>query len=96
MTAEASKLAADRDLLLTAEAKGSGAKLKTFDQLSGPGWLQSALTLGGGTLAGSLYLGVLSGSTSCGFSPWPWRWGDYDKCHRVCNAFNPGAAVGTR
>lgn len=29
--------------------------------LSGPGWLQSAITLGGGSLSGSLYLGVLAG-----------------------------------
>ena len=28
---------------------------------TGPGWLQSAITLGGGSLAGSLYLGVLGG-----------------------------------
>lgn len=61
MNADASKLAADRELLLAAEAKGGEAKLRAFAKLSGPGWLQSALTLGGGTLAGSLYLGVLSG-----------------------------------
>ncbi len=30
-------------------------------KLSGPGWLQSALTLGGGSLAGGLYLGVIAG-----------------------------------
>ncbi|MCS5571419.1 MAG: divalent metal cation transporter, partial [Pseudomonadales bacterium] len=28
---------------------------------SGPGWLQGAITLGGGSLAGSLYLGVIGG-----------------------------------
>jgi len=61
MSADSSKLAADRDLLLAAEGKGTTAKLRAFARLSGPGWLQSALTLGGGTLAGSLYLGVLSG-----------------------------------
>ncbi len=48
-------------MLREAEARGAGAKLKAYVRLSGPGWLQSALTLGGGTLAGSLYLGVLSG-----------------------------------
>ncbi len=32
-----------------------------YVSLSGPGWLQSALTLGGGTLASSMYLGVLTG-----------------------------------
>lgn len=29
--------------------------------LTGPGWLQGAITLGGGSLSGSLYLGVLAG-----------------------------------
>ena len=33
----------------------------TFAKLSGPGWLQGAITLGGGSLAGSLYLGVIGG-----------------------------------
>ncbi len=32
-------------------------------QLSGPGWLQSAITLGGGSLAGALFLGVLGGTS---------------------------------
>ena len=35
--------------------------LATYTRLSGPGWLQSAITLGGGSLAGSLYLGVIGG-----------------------------------
>jgi len=30
--------------------------------LSGPGWLQSAITLGGGSLGGALYLGMLAGT----------------------------------
>ncbi len=38
-----------------------GATLGAFFRLSGPGWLQSAITLGGGSLAGSLYLGVIGG-----------------------------------
>ena len=29
--------------------------------MSGPGWLQGAITLGGGSLAGSLYIGVIGG-----------------------------------
>jgi Mn2+/Fe2+ NRAMP family transporter len=36
-------------------------KLWGYTALSGPGWLQSAITLGGGSLAGALYLGVLGG-----------------------------------
>ena len=51
----------DRQLLLDAKAKGSGATFWACLRLSGPGWLQSAITLGGGSLAGSLYLGVLGG-----------------------------------
>ena len=38
-----------------------GRTLATYTRLSGPGWLQSAITLGGGSLAGSLYLGVIGG-----------------------------------
>lgn len=55
------KVAADRKLLLDAQQKGTGAKLGTYVRLSGPGWLQSAITLGGGSLAGSLYVGVIGG-----------------------------------
>lgn len=36
-------------------------KFLTYAKLSGPGWLQGAITLGGGSLAGALYLGVISG-----------------------------------
>ena len=53
--------AADRRRLQQAQATGLGATLKTYLALSGPGWLQSAITLGGGSLAGSLYLGVIGG-----------------------------------
>ena len=54
-------LSRDRELLEAARGRGSLATLAAFVKLSGPGWLQSAITLGGGSLAGSLYLGVLSG-----------------------------------
>ena len=36
-------------------------KLVIYTRLSGPGWVQSAITLGGGSLAGSLFLGVIGG-----------------------------------
>ncbi len=55
------QFAADRQLLIDAAQQGTGAKLRAFVRLSGPGWLQSAITLGGGSLAASLYLGVLAG-----------------------------------
>ena len=57
-----SKVEANRQLLTEAQANGRGATLGAFVRLSGPGWLQSAITLGGGSLAGALFLGVLGGS----------------------------------
>ena len=51
----------DRQMILDAQKKGTGAVLKTYVKLSGPGWLQSGITLGGGSLSSSLYLGVLVG-----------------------------------
>ena len=36
-------------------------KLGLYTRLSGPGWIQAAVTLGGGTLVGGLYLGVIGG-----------------------------------
>lgn len=53
--------AAEERLLREAAARGPGARLKAYARLSGPGWLQSAITLGGGSLASALYLGVLTG-----------------------------------
>jgi len=37
------------------------SRLATYARKSGPGWLQGAITLGGGSLSGALYLGVLGG-----------------------------------
>jgi len=51
----------DRQLILDAQRKGKGALFKVYMRLSGPGWLQSGITLGGGSLSSSLYLGVLVG-----------------------------------
>lgn len=56
-----SKVEADRQLLREAQAAGAGPTLGAFVRLSGPGWLQSAITLGGGSLAGALFLGILGG-----------------------------------
>ncbi|MHC4645497.1 MAG: divalent metal cation transporter [Planctomycetota bacterium] len=64
-----SGLEKDRDLLVRARAKGRLATLGAFVRLSGPGWLQSAITLGGGSLAGSLYLGVLAGASLLWLQP---------------------------
>ncbi|EAQ78642.1 divalent metal cation transporter [Blastopirellula marina] len=52
----------DREILQEAHEKGTAATIFAFVRLSGPGWLQSAITLGGGSLAGALYLGSLGGT----------------------------------
>ena len=51
----------DRQLILDSQKKGKVAVFKAYLKLSGPGWLQSGITLGGGSLSSSLYLGVLLG-----------------------------------
>ena len=61
MATDTTKIEADRAAILTARSVGTGKPLSTSPRLSGPGWLQGALTLGGGSLGGSLYLGVIGG-----------------------------------
>ena len=51
----------ERKYLQEAESKGLLSCLVAYTKLSRPGWLQSAITLGGGSLASSLFLGVLAG-----------------------------------
>jgi len=57
----ADRVEQDRRAIVEARQKGPWETLKVFTRLSGPGWLQSAITLGGGSLSSSLYLGVLAG-----------------------------------
>ena len=52
----------DREILTEAQERGLGSTLGAYFRLSGPGWLQSAITLGGGSLIGALYLGMLGGT----------------------------------
>ncbi|QDT64476.1 divalent metal cation transporter [Calycomorphotria hydatis] len=59
--AEQDSIAIEKAYLRELEAKPLGGRLLGYIKLSGPGWLQSALTLGGGSLATGLYLGVLCG-----------------------------------
>ena len=42
-------------------SRGFFGRLMGYVGLSGPGWLQSAITLGGGSLASSLFLGIIGG-----------------------------------
>ncbi|HEX2101532.1 MAG TPA: divalent metal cation transporter [Candidatus Synoicihabitans sp.] len=51
----------DEALLEQAESRGLLGRAAIYLRLSGPGWLQGAVTLGGGSLAGALYLGILGG-----------------------------------
>jgi Mn2+/Fe2+ NRAMP family transporter len=51
----------EKAMLRALATKPWPARIGGYLKLSGPGWLQSALTLGGGSLTGSLYLGVLAG-----------------------------------
>lgn len=46
-----------------------GKRLGYFTKKSGPGWLQGAITLGGGSLAGALYLGVFAGNNMMWLQP---------------------------
>jgi Mn2+/Fe2+ NRAMP family transporter len=63
MSDQEARVARDRQLLLEANQNGPLAMLGVFVRLSGPGWLQSAITLGGGSLAGALFLGILGGTS---------------------------------
>ena len=54
-------LAREKKILSEVNQKPLLSRWGTFAKLSGPGWLQGAITLGGGSLAGSLYLGGIGG-----------------------------------
>jgi Mn2+/Fe2+ NRAMP family transporter len=56
------KLFRDREILSNAQTRGPISTMFAFLRLSGPGWLQGAITLGGGSLGGALYLGVIGGN----------------------------------
>ncbi len=55
-------LAKEKELLKSVQYAPASEKIKTYTKLSGPGWLQGAITLGGGSLGGSLYLGIIGGT----------------------------------
>lgn len=61
MSETTTKVETDREILEEAQAKGPGATLGAWVRLSGPGWIQSAITLGGGSLSGAVFLGILGG-----------------------------------
>ena len=49
------RVEANREMIVDAQERGLGATLAAYTRLSGPGWLASAITLGGGSLACLLY-----------------------------------------
>jgi Mn2+/Fe2+ NRAMP family transporter len=56
------QVAKNREMIVKAQQEGLGSTLLAYTKLSGPGWLQSAITLGGGSLSGALFLGILTGT----------------------------------
>jgi len=59
----------ERQLILAARQRGKAALFRTYLKLSGPGWLQSGITIGGASFSSSLYLGILSGFTFLWLQP---------------------------
>lgn len=43
------------------QRRGFFGRLTGYGRMTGPGWIQAAVTLGGGSLVGALYLGVIGG-----------------------------------
>ncbi len=60
---ESGRVRENREMLVSAQERGGLSILAAYTRLSGPGWLQSAITLGGGSLTGALFLGVLGGTS---------------------------------
>ena len=56
MAEKNAQIESQRAQILEARKRGKWATIATFAKFSGPGWLQSATTLGGGSLASALYL----------------------------------------
>ncbi len=61
MSSNDDQLNREIEILESVADKGAIEKARAYTKLSGPGWLQGAITLGGGSLAGALYLGTISG-----------------------------------
>jgi len=54
-------LAREKAMLAALDSKGLGARVRGYLGKTGPGWLQSALTLGAGSATSSLFAGALLG-----------------------------------
>ena len=60
-SAKPEALAKEKERLRAVEHKGVFARWKVFFSMSGPGWMQSAMTLGAGSSAASLFAGAFLG-----------------------------------
>jgi len=58
MATDPQALARERETLEALAKESTGKRFKGYLALTGPGWLQSAFTLGGGSAVASLYLGA--------------------------------------
>lgn len=57
------------ELLEEAAASSLPKRFSIYARMSGPGWLQGAITLGGGSLAGALFIGILAGPSLLWIQP---------------------------
>ncbi|MFT5468582.1 MAG: Mn2+/Fe2+ NRAMP family transporter [Verrucomicrobiales bacterium] len=69
MDSDSDPIAQERAELAEINQKPLFSRLGFYTKRSGPGWLQGAITLGGGSLAGSLYLGVIMGFSMMWLQP---------------------------
>lgn len=61
VSANPAALEKETQLLASVESKGAATRIKTYWRLTGPGWMQSAMTLGASSSAASLFAGALVG-----------------------------------
>lgn len=54
-------MSSDCDPIRSIHARSFLGRLGAYAKLTGPGWIQAAVTLGGGSLISALYLGVIGG-----------------------------------
>ncbi|NQT87104.1 divalent metal cation transporter, partial [bacterium] len=69
MSQEQADAPREQTIIESLQDKPMGPKLWGYLKLTGPGWLQSAITLGGGSLASGLFLGVLAGFSMMWLQP---------------------------
>ena len=59
----------EEELIDQAEAAGGAKKFATYLKMCGPGFLQSACTIGGGTLGSCLFMGSMVGMAGLWIQP---------------------------